>query len=107
MPRVIYVADDGTRTEIDAPAGATVRNLALANDVEGLVGECGGELMCASCHVYVDEAFLHLLPAASEAEDEMLEATASERLPNSRLSCQIPISDELDGLVVRLPAEQI
>ena len=107
MPRVVYEAPDGARTEIEAPAGATVRNLALANSVDGIVGECGGELMCASCHVYVDEAFLDRLPAMSEAEDEMLESTASERLPSSRLSCQIPLTEELDGLLVRLPDEQL
>jgi 2Fe-2S ferredoxin len=107
MPRVIYEDADGTRTEIDAPIGATVRNLALANDVEGIVGECGGELMCASCHVYVDEAFLDRLPPVTEEEQEMLESTASERLGNSRLGCQIQVTGELDGLLVRLPPEQL
>ena len=63
--------------------------------------------MCASCHVYVDEAFLHLLPAISEDEEEMLESTAGERLANSRLSCQIKLTEELDGLILRLPAEQL
>jgi ferredoxin, 2Fe-2S len=107
MPRVTYEAADGVRSEVDAPLGATVRNLALANGVDGIVGECGGELMCASCHVYVDEAFLDRLPPMSEGEDEMLESTASERLPLSRLSCQLPMTEELDGLLVRLPSEQI
>ncbi|MBV9838820.1 MAG: 2Fe-2S iron-sulfur cluster binding domain-containing protein [Solirubrobacterales bacterium] len=107
MPKVIYQSPDGARTEIDAPVGATVRNLALANGVDGIVGECGGELMCASCHVYVDEQFLERLPPVQEEEDEMLESTACERLSNSRLSCQIKMTDELDGLLVRLPEEQL
>jgi 2Fe-2S ferredoxin len=107
MPRVVYESADGARTELDAPVGATVRNLALANGVEGILGECGGELMCASCHVYVDEAFVDQLPPLREEEDEMLESAASERLANSRLSCQIAITDELDGLLVRLPPEQL
>jgi len=107
MPKVIYQSPDGVLTEIDAPVGATVRNLALANGVDGIVGECGGELMCASCHVYVDEQFLERLPPVQEEEDEMLESTACERLSNSRLSCQIKMTDELDGLLVRLPEEQL
>jgi 2Fe-2S ferredoxin len=107
MPRVIYESADGARTEIEGAVGVTVRNLALAHDVEGIIGECGGELMCASCHVYVDEAFAPRLPPVREEEDEMLESAASERLENSRLSCQIELTDELDGLVVRLPPEQL
>ena len=107
MPRVTYEAHDGERTEIDAPAGSTARDVALANGIDGIVGECGGQLMCASCHVYVDEAFVGLLPAPSDEENEMLESTASERLPNSRLSCQIRLGEELDGLLLRMPPEQL
>jgi 2Fe-2S ferredoxin len=107
MPRVSYESEDGARATIDAPLGATVRDVALASGIDGIVGECGGQLMCASCHVYVDEAFLPQLPAVSEDEGEMLESTASERLPSSRLSCQIRVTEELDGLVVRIPAEQL
>lgn len=107
MPRVTYQPQAGPTTMIDAPLGASVRDVALAHGVAGIIGECGGQLMCASCHVYVDEAFLELLPARTEEEDEMLESTASERLPNSRLSCQIRLNAELDGLIVRLPAEQL
>jgi 2Fe-2S ferredoxin len=107
MPRVTYQPQAGEATVIDAPAGASVRDVALAHGVAGIIGECGGQLMCASCHVYVDEAFLELLPPRSAEEEEMLESTASERLPNSRLSCQIRLSEELDGLIVRLPAEQL
>ena len=80
MPRVTYAPPEGPAVVIDAPAGETARNVALANNVDGIVGECGGQLMCASCHVYVDEAFLALLPAISEDEDAMLAETASERL---------------------------
>ena len=107
MPRVTYQPLDGPPTQLDAPLGATARDVALAHGVDGIVGECGGQLMCASCHVYVDEAFVDLLPPRSEDEEEMLESTASPRLPNSRLSCQIKLTDELDGLILRLPAEQL
>lgn len=107
MPHVIYEPLDGPPIEIEAALGATARDVALAHGVDGIVGECGGQLMCASCHVYVDEAFLDLLPPRSEDEEEMLESTASPRLANSRLSCQIKLTEELDGLILRLPAEQL
>ena len=107
MPRVIYETAGGQRTTIDAPAAASARDVALANGIDGIIGECGGEMMCASCHVYVDPAVLDRLAPVREEEDEMLESTASERRDNSRLSCQIAITDELDGLVVRLPPEQL
>lgn len=79
---------------------------ALDNGVDGIVGECGGSAMCATCHVYVDEAFLDLLPPMKEVENEMLECTATERRPNSRLSCQIKLDAVLDGIVVELPETQ-
>jgi ferredoxin, 2Fe-2S len=107
MPRVVYEAADGTRTELAAVAGTTVRDLALSGGVEGIIGECGGEAMCASCHVYVDQRFLERLEPIREDEDEMLESTASERRANSRLSCQIALTEQLDGLVVRMPDEQL
>jgi ferredoxin, 2Fe-2S len=74
--------------------------------VSGILGECGGQAMCATCHVYVDAKDLGALPPMSDDEDAMLEDTASERKPSSRLSCQLDASDELDGLVVYLPDEQ-
>ena len=107
MPRVTYQPLDGPPTQLDAPLGATARDVAIAHGVDGIIGECGGQLMCASCHVYVDEAFIDLLPPRSEDEEEMLESTASPRLPNSRLSCQIKLTDELDGLILLLPEEQL
>jgi len=107
VPHVIYEPLDGPPIDVEAPLGATARDVALAHGVDGIVGECGGQLMCASCHVYVDEAFLDLLPPRSEDEEEMLESTASPRLANSRLSCQIKLTEELDGLILRLPAEQL
>jgi 2Fe-2S ferredoxin len=107
MPRVIYQPHAGAPVEVQAPAGASARDVALAHGIAGIVGECGGQLMCASCHVYVEETFLALLPPRSPEEDEMLDSTADERLPNSRLSCQIRLGEELDGLILRLPAEQL
>ena len=107
MPRVTYVDTDGTELEVEADTGTSVMMAAVNADIGGIVAECGGSLMCATCHVYVDEAFTDRLPEMSADEDEMLEAAASERLSNSRLSCQIELSDELDGLLVRLPETHI
>ena len=80
--------------------------IAVSAGVRGIVGECGGSAMCATCHVYVDEAFSDQLSTPLETELEMLECTASERLPNSRLACQIKILTKHEGLVVRLPERQ-
>jgi 2Fe-2S ferredoxin len=93
--------------QAQADVGTSVMMAAVAQDIDGIVAECGGSLMCATCHVYVDEAFDDRLPEMSPDEDEMLEAAACERLPNSRLSCQLVLSEELDGLVVRLPETQL
>ncbi|WP_287431241.1 2Fe-2S iron-sulfur cluster-binding protein [Sphingobium sp.] len=79
---------------------------ALNEGLEGMVGECGGGLACATCHCYVEEDWADRLPAPAQTELDMLECTASERRPSSRLGCQIIVSDALDGLVVHLPAAQ-
>jgi ferredoxin, 2Fe-2S len=106
MPKVTYIAHTGESTTIDVPAGYSVMEGAVRNGVEGIVAECGGACMCATCHVYVDVAFLDRLPPIGEEQEEMLNATAAERKPNSRLSCQIPAIPELDGLIVRMPERQ-
>ena len=79
---------------------------ALNNRVEGILGECGGYCMCATCHVYVDPDFLNRIPAAKDNEKFMLSIAAEGPQTNSRLSCQIKMTDDLDGLIVRLPAKQ-
>ena len=106
MPAVTYVHPDGERAVVDVAAGTTLKDGAIDHGVDGIVAECGGNAMCATCHVYVDAAWIDRLPARGEVEDELLESTASERRPTSRLSCQIVVADELDGLVVELPEEQ-
>lgn len=80
---------------------------ALSSGVDGIEAECGGSCMCATCHVYVDAAWLDRLPKVQILEDEMLDDTASKRESNSRLSCQIQMTDDLDGLIVTLPETQI
>lgn len=107
MPRVTYTDPNGSAQTIDGDAGVSVMDVALKNGVRGIVAECGGALNCASCHVYVDEAWLDRTGLASEEEDEMLEGALAERLPNSRLSCQIILGPDLDGLQVTVAPQQL
>ena len=97
---------EGDREQVELAPGTTVKDGAIGHGIDGIVAECGGNAMCATCHVYVDEPWMALLPECSEVEDELLDSTASERTEASRLSCQIKLTQELDGLVVQLPEEQ-
>ena len=106
MPRVIYVSAKGDSREVDVPVGATVMSAALKNGIDGIVAECGGVCMCSTCHVFVDEKFFGRLPPAQDTEEAVLEISAEERRPTSRLSCQIKVTEDLDGLIVRLPSRQ-
>ena len=106
MPKVTYIPAQGEARIVDVPAGENVMRGALYNDVEGIVGECGGGLACATCHCYIDEAWAGKTGEPSEAEVEMFDSASSEVRPTSRLSCQVIVTDELDGLVVRLPETQ-
>jgi 2Fe-2S ferredoxin len=106
VPTIVFVQPDGSRREVDASAGTSVMKNAVLNDVPGIVAECGGSLMCATCHVYVDPADFERIPAVTEDEDEMLEVTHTERRPNSRLSCQLTVDDGLDGFTVYVPEAQ-
>lgn len=106
MPKITYIQTEGKELTLDVDSDVNVMRAAISNSVPGIVGECGGSLMCATCHVYVDQSFAAALPVASEDEDEMLEVTSAERRDNSRLSCQISMCDELDGLVVHVPESQ-
>ncbi|MCC0040524.1 MAG: 2Fe-2S iron-sulfur cluster binding domain-containing protein [Brucellaceae bacterium] len=107
MIKVTYVAQDGTETTLEAEEGASVMRTAVSNDLDGIVGECGGSMMCATCHCYVDEAWQDRAGRRSDDEDEMLEGAASEVTERSRLSCQIKLDQSLDGLIVHLPEEQL
>lgn len=106
MAFVTYVAHDGLKTRVDVPNGESVMRGAVTNNIDGIVAECGGGLACATCHCIVDEAWIARTGSPSEMEAQMLECTASERKLGSRLSCQIIVSDALDGLVVHLPPTQ-
>ena len=107
MPKITYVHPDGAREELEAAEGASVMQAATARGIKGIVAECGGNCMCATCHVYVEPSQLALLPAMSEEEDALLDGAAAERRPNSRLSCQITVTPALGGLVVNLPERQV
>ena len=106
MPKVVYVTSAGASREVDVPVGMTVMSAALKNGVDGIVAECGGVCMCSTCHVFIDQKFFILLPPAQDTEEAVLEIAAVERQPTSRLSCQIKVTPDLDGLIVRLPEKQ-
>jgi 2Fe-2S ferredoxin len=106
MPRVVFILQDGDSRTADVPVGTTVLTAALKNGVDGIIGECGGVCMCATCHIYVNEDFLEKLPPIKDTEEAVLEVTNAERLTNSRLSCQIKMTEELDGLTVQVPPSQ-
>ncbi len=101
MPRIIYIMPDGSKRDVEVENGYSVMEGAINNDIEGIVAECGGACACATCHSYVDEAWLDKMPPMDDMEDSMLDA-AFERKDNSRLTCQIEISDELDGLIIHV-----
>lgn len=106
MPKVTFIDAAGASRTIDIPAGWSLMEGAVQNDVSGIVAECGGGCACATCHVLVAAEWTDRLPPMSPAENDLLECTAVTRAANSRLSCQIPLSDALDGLVVTLPERQ-
>jgi 2Fe-2S ferredoxin len=106
MPRVTYISQDQKATTLDIPVGTSVMQAAVLHGVDGIVAECGGSCMCATCHVYVRDDQLSLVPKLGADEEAMLEGTASPRRTNSRLSCQLVVSPEMEGLVVYLPETQ-
>jgi ferredoxin, 2Fe-2S len=105
MPHVTFIEHDGTRHTVAAELGVSVMRAAVDNGVPGIDGDCGGECSCATCHVLIPEEWIHLVGAPHDLEEPMLDLNP-DRQSNSRLSCQIPLSQELDGLVVQLPEFQ-
>jgi 2Fe-2S ferredoxin len=101
MPNIIYITPDGTRHEIEVENGYSVMEGAINANIDGIVAECGGVCACATCHSYVDDAWMDKMPAMDDMEDSMLDA-AYERKNNSRLTCQIEVNDELDGLIIHV-----
>jgi 2Fe-2S ferredoxin len=105
MAKVTYIQFDGTETVIDVKPGLTVMEGAVKNNVRGIDADCGGACACATCHVFVDPAWVDKTGEKSAMEESMLDFAENVE-PNSRLSCQIKVTEELDGLVVRLPESQ-
>jgi 2Fe-2S ferredoxin len=105
MAKITYIQPDGSQQSVEADIGMTVMETAKKNDIEGIEAECGGACACATCHVYVDEAWRERTGGPSEMEEDMLDF-AFEVRPTSRLSCQIKMTEALDGLIVRIPDKQ-
>jgi len=105
MPKIVFTEPGGGRREIDAPLGITLMEAARQHGVQGVVAQCGGACACATCHVYIERSWLARLGPREEMEEAMLE-NAWEPRDNSRLSCQIQITAELDGLEVTVPQRQ-
>jgi 2Fe-2S ferredoxin len=106
MAKVKYIEFNGKEHVLDVAPGLSVMQGAIGNNVRGVIAECGGACSCATCHVYVDEAWVDKVGKRSEEEEAMLDAVC-ELKPQSRLSCQIKVSDAIDGLVVRMPEKQV
>jgi ferredoxin, 2Fe-2S len=106
MPKVTFKQPDGAAATVEAVAGTSVMEAAIDNGIDGIIAECGGACSCATCHVYVDAQWLPMLQAPDAQEDGMLDCVLDRR-ENSRLSCQIPVDDDLDGLVVEIPEAQL
>jgi ferredoxin, 2Fe-2S len=105
MPKITYIDHEGKERVVDAEAGSTVMENAIRNGVPGIVAECGGACSCATCHVHVGEDWKEKVGPPSPMEEDMLDFAFDVR-PTSRLSCQIKMTDELDGLIVHTPAQQ-
>ncbi len=106
MPKVTFIQADGNSSDVNAVSGDSVMETAIDNDIHGIVAECGGACSCATCHVYVADDWLSHLPEPDALEDGMLDCVIDRRA-NSRLSCQIRVSDAIDGIKVTVPESQI
>ena len=107
MPSIHFIHRDQRPERVEATVGDSVMQVATGHGIDGIVAECGGNAMCATCHVYVDADWLARLPAMNSDEDALLDGAAAERQVNSRLSCQIKLAADLDGLVLNLPDRQL
>ncbi len=106
MPKITFIEHNGTEHALDVAKGQSAMQAAMTNGVPGIIADCGGSCSCATCHVYVDDAWRDRLPEASASEKEMIDCALHVQ-EGSRLSCQIELGEELDGLVLRIPESQI
>ena len=106
MPKINYIEHGGKKHTIEVANGLTVMEGAIQNNIPGIDADCGGSMACATCHVYVKEEWFNKLPKKEDGEEDMIDM-AFEPKKNSRLSCQLMVSDQIDGLVVNLPEKQV
>ena len=107
MPNITYIEHDGTEHSVDVANGLTVMEGARDNNIPGIEADCGGACACSTCHVYVDSKWVGKLPPKDDMEEDMLDFAWEPDLERSRLTCQLNITDELDGLIVQKPEKQI
>lgn len=107
MAKIIYIENNGTRHEVEVKPGMTVMEGARDNGVPGIDADCGGACACSTCHVYVDPAWVERLPVKESMEEDMLDFAWNPNPQTSRLTCQIKVTEEIDGLVVHIPERQI
>lgn len=106
LPKIVFISADQSEDTVDASLGDSVMMTATRNGVAGIVAECGGNCSCATCHVWVRDEFLPLVGEPEEMEEDLLDLAVSERRQGSRLSCQITVTADMDGLTVEIPPEQ-
>ena len=106
MPKITYIESNGNKKTIEVSNGLTVMEGAVQNNIPGIDADCGGGMACATCHVYVNDEWFNKIPKAEDSEQDMIDM-AYEPKKNSRLSCQLIVSDDLEGLVVMTPSKQI
>jgi ferredoxin, 2Fe-2S len=106
MPKVVFITFGGAARIVEARAGESVMAVAVRNGVPGIIGECGGNCSCATCHVYVDEESMDAVGPPGDMEDDLLDLAVAGRNPASRLACQIAVTDDVDGLTVHIPESQ-
>ncbi len=105
MPTITFIESNGTQHLVKGEIGQSIMQAAMSAMIPGIQGDCGGACSCATCHAFIDDTWAEILPGMEEGESDMLEY-ASERKENSRLTCQLTISEDMDGIVLRLPASQ-
>ncbi|MSP06197.1 MAG: 2Fe-2S iron-sulfur cluster binding domain-containing protein [Candidatus Fonsibacter sp.] len=105
MPKITYIEHNGKEHQVEIPVGYSVMEGAIKNSIPGIDADCGGSCACATCHIWVDEKYLNIMPEIKEAERDMLDFVTGANKA-SRLSCQIMITNELDGIIVRMPEKQ-
>src|ERR1700754_652985 len=106
MPKVVFISLDGAQRVVDANVGESVMAAAVRNGIPGIIGECGGNCSCATCHVYVDDEFASTVGGPKDMEDDLLDLGVADRRDTSRLTWQITVTEDLDGLTVHVPEEQ-